>query len=137
MIHTTQLMKVNRRQRLAVKGLTKFAVIGLAAFTVLFGVSATSHAASFACDKAQSTTEHQICQQSVLNDADVKMATTYHILRHLVPMGTRSMIQDEQVKWLALRDQCQENIPCLKQVYQMRQQKLDLHMERIYQQGPF
>lgn len=94
-------------------------------------------AASFNCAKAQSKTEHQICETQSLNDADVKMATTYNIVRRLVPMGTRSMIQTEQVSWLKLRDECQNNVDCLKHMYQMRQQKLELHMDRIYKQGPF
>ncbi|HRM50687.1 MAG TPA: hypothetical protein PL094_00965, partial [Acinetobacter johnsonii] len=62
-----------------------------------------AQAASFNCDKAKTTTEHAICEYRQINDADVKMATTYTILKRLVPMGTRGMIQDEQVKWLSLR----------------------------------
>ena len=72
-----------------------------------------------------------------VNDADVKMATTFYIIKRLVPMGTRGVIQDEQVKWLQLRDQCGHSIRCLSEVYQMRQQKLDIYMARIYEQGPF
>ena len=98
---------------------------------------AFSHAASFPCEKSQTATEHAICQHLQLNDADVKMATTYNILRKLVPMGTRGVIQDQQVKWLQLRDQCHDNLKCLIEVYNMRQQKLDLYMQKIYQQGPF
>ena len=52
-------------------------------------------------------------------------------------MGTRGVIQDEQVKWLQLRDQCGHSIRCLSEVYQMRQQKLDIYMARVYEQGPF
>ena len=52
-------------------------------------------------------------------------------------MGTRGAIQDQQVKWLQMRDQCQDNVSCLGDVYAMRQQKLDLYMNRVYQQGPF
>lgn len=94
-------------------------------------------AASFNCSRAETKTEQRICDNLSLNDADVKMATTYNIVRRLVPMGTRSVIRTEQVKWLSLRDQCQDNVACLKQIYDMRQQKLDQHMERIYRQGPF
>lgn len=96
-----------------------------------------SSAASFNCQRAVSKTEHAICEHRILNDADVQMATTYNILRRLVPMGNRSMIQTEQVKWLNLRDQCQDSLDCLKNLYQMRQQRLDLHLDRIYKQGPF
>ena len=96
-----------------------------------------SEAASFNCARAATKAEHQICNTLSLNDADVKMATTYNIVRRLVPMGTRSVIQTEQTKWLSLRDQCQDNIQCLKQTYDMRQQKLEQYMERVYRQGPF
>ncbi len=46
-----------------------------------------------------------------------KMATTYTILKRLVPMGTRGLIQDEQVKWLSLRDRCGASQRCLMDVY--------------------
>lgn len=107
---------------------------------VLFsGISLMSnaYAASFKCEHAQTQTEHAVCEHRVLNDADVKMATTYNIIRRLVPMGTRGAIQDQQVKWLQLRDQCRDNVTCLTDVYKMRQQKLDMYMERVYKQGPF
>lgn len=94
-------------------------------------------AASFPCERAKSKTEFTICENRILNDADVKLATTYHILKRLVPMGNRAIIQEQQVKWLRLRDECQDAVGCLQGMYQMRQQALDLHMNRIYQQGPF
>ncbi|MGE8557142.1 MULTISPECIES: lysozyme inhibitor LprI family protein [unclassified Acinetobacter] len=100
-------------------------------------LSGSGYAASFNCDKAQTQTEHAICEYRAVNDADVKMATTYNIIKRLVPMGTRGVIQDEQVKWLQLRDQCGNSSRCLIEVYKMRQQKLDLHMDRVYKQGPF
>ncbi len=103
----------------------------------LLGGISISHAASFNCERAQTQTEHTVCEQLSLNDADVKMATTYNIIRKLVPMGTRGVIQDQQVKWLQLRDQCQDNVNCLTEVYKMRQQKLDIYMNNIYRQGPF
>lgn len=103
--------------------------------TSMFMISA--HAASFNCAQAKTKTEHRICENMSLNDADVKMATTYTIIRHLVPMGTRGAIQDEQVKWQIQRNQCQDDLQCLKTSYQKRQQALDLHMDRIYKQGPF
>lgn len=96
-----------------------------------------SHAASFNCDKAITVTEQAICENRSLNDKDVKMTTTYNIVRKLVPMGTRAQIQDQQVKWLQLRNQCQEYVSCLSDVYNMRQQKLDIYLNQIYQQGPF
>lgn len=100
-------------------------------------ISVPAFAASFDCDRSKSVTEKTICEHKGLNDADVKMATTYQILRRLVPMGTRSIIQNEQVKWLELRDQCSSHLECLRNVYQMRQQKLEIHLDRIYKLGPY
>ncbi len=108
-----------------------------AALFLCSAFSFTIYAASFNCDKARTEVEHAVCEYRVINDADVKMATTYNILKRLVPMGTRGVIQDEQVKWLQLRDQCGNSSRCLSEVYKMRQQKLDLYMDRIYKQGPF
>jgi uncharacterized protein len=65
------------------------------------------------------------------------MSTSYHILRRMVPMGTRSVIQRDQVKWLQFRDRCQESVSCLSQVYNMRQQQIDLQFQRIYKLGPY
>ena len=106
-------------------------------YCLILGSWSITHAASFDCERAQTKTEHAVCSERAINDADVKMATTYNIVRKLVPMGNRGVIQDQQVKWLQLRDQCQDNSKCLLEVYKMRQQKLDLEMNRIYKQGPF
>ena len=78
-------------------------------FIIFVGLSSSTiaNAASFNCEHAQTKSEHAICEHRSLNDADVKMATTYTIIRKLVPMGTRGVIQDQQVKWLQLRNQCQ------------------------------
>ena len=112
-------------------------VLHLFVGVVLSVLATSSYAASFNCDKARTATEHAICDTRTVNDADVKMATTYNIIKRLVPMGTRGMIQDEQVKWLQLRDQCGDSSRCLSEVYNMRQQKLDMYMDRVYKQGPF
>ncbi len=113
----------------------KLFIICTVGFLSLF--SGSVYAASFNCDKVATVTEHAICQHRSINDADVKMATSYNILKRLLPMGTRSVIQDEQVKWLQLRDQCGNSSHCLTEVYKMRQQKLNLYLERVYQHGPF
>lgn len=119
------------------RGDTLMKILILLSLLGLVAAATTAQAASFDCQRAETLTEKAICNHNGLNDADVKMATTYNILRKLVPMGTRSVIQEEQVKWLQLRNQCQDNINCLLDVYKMRQQKLDLHLSRIYKMGPF
>ncbi|QIO07552.1 lysozyme inhibitor LprI family protein [Acinetobacter shaoyimingii] len=106
-------------------------------FICMFGFNIHAQAASFNCKSAKTSTEKQVCKTLSLNDADVKMSTTYNIIRHLVPMGTRGAIQDEQAAWLKQRNLCGAKITCLSQRYQERQQKLDQHMQRIYALGPF
>ena len=103
--------------------------------TALFNVA--GYAASFDCTRAETVTEHKICHQLNLNDADVKMATTYRIVSRLVAMGTRSQIRDEQFRWLELRDRCGTSVDCLTQVYNLRQQKLEDHLNQVYQRAPF
>lgn len=41
-----------------------------------------------------------ICKNRSLNDADVKMATTYQIVLHALPMGGRDNQKDTQQQWL-------------------------------------
>lgn len=100
-------------------------------------LSVAGHAASFPCEKVKTQTEHAICEHRAVNDADVKMATTYRIVSRLVAMGTRSQIRDEQLRWLELRDRCGASVDCLTQVYNLRQQKLEYHLNQVYQRAPF
>lgn len=106
-------------------------------FIIACMFTAKSYAASFDCSRATIQTEHAICENLDVNDADVRMATSYKIVNKLMPMGTRSAIRDEQIKWLAMRDRCGTGVPCLKEVYKMRQQQLDIYLQRVYKQGPF
>lgn len=57
-------------------------------------------AASFSCNAAKTKTELSICKNRSLNDADVKMATTYQIVLHALPMGGRDNQKDTQQQWL-------------------------------------
>ena len=50
---------------------------------------AQTQAASFSCKTAKLKTEKQVCSHQSLNDADVKLATTYQIILHALPMGGR------------------------------------------------
>lgn len=109
---------------------------GLLAITCLLPVS--TFAASFDCQKANLPTEKAICQYRSLNDQDVKMATTFNILTHLLPMGGRDALKDEQRLWLQQRNRCAAKVTCIASQYQQRQTQLDdLLQTRVYQQGPF
>lgn len=108
--------------------------------TIFIGValSGAASAASFPCNKAQLRSEKTICQTLSLNDADVKMATTYNIILHALPMGGRDSEKGAQYQWLKQRNACGSNVSCLTSSYASRQQHLDsIIQNRILSQGPF
>lgn len=95
-------------------------------------------AASFECQKAQYKAEKTICKNQILNDQDVKLATTFNILTHVLPMGGRDALRDEQQYWLKQRNYCGTQVSCISSNYKKRQQQLDqLLQERVYSKGPF
>lgn len=101
-------------------------------------LAALAFAASFDCQKASLSAEKAVCQYRNLNDADVKMVTTFNILTHVLPMGGRDALRDEQQVWLKQRNACGGKVSCIARHYQQRQTQLDeLLQTRVYQQGPF
>lgn len=101
-------------------------------------MSSHVQAASFSCEKASLKAEKTICQVRALNDADVKMATTYTIVLHALPMGGRDQQKDLQWQWLKSRNACEANTWCLRSAYQQRQKQLDRIVQiRILSHGPF
>ncbi|MCH2002461.1 lysozyme inhibitor LprI family protein [Acinetobacter seifertii] len=95
-------------------------------------------AASFSCNAAKTKTELSICKNRSLNDADVKMATTYQIVLHALPMGGRDNQKDTQQQWLKKRNACAANVSCISKAYQQRQQQLDsILQDRVLSHGPF
>ncbi len=94
-------------------------------------------AASFDCRKARSSDEKAICANRDLNDQDVRMGQLYDITRHLVPMGGRGAIMDDQTAWLRARRTCGANQACLARSYDNRIRQLNTVMDRVYSQGPF
>jgi len=103
----------------------------------LLGAGAAS-AASFDCNRARTPDEKAICADRTLNDQDVRMAQLYDIVRHLVPMGTRGAIMDEQTVWLRQRHACGANRACIGRAYARRIAQLNRVLEeRVYVNGPF
>lgn len=85
-----------------------------------------ARAASFDCGAAElKPDEKAICDTLSLNDADVKMATTFEILAALLPMGARGAMQERQTKWLEERHACAADADCLKTAYETRMKELD------------
>lgn len=89
----------------------------------IFGVDAK--AASFDCSRADlAADETAICETLALNDMDVRMATTFELLRELLPMGSRTTIEERQITWLAERKACEGNTDCIAQAYASRIKEL-------------
>ena len=82
-------------------------------------------AASFVCEKTDlAADEKAICDNRMLNDQDVKMATTFDILTQLMAMGARDTLRDEQSQWLKKRQECAADVACLTSAYEERMKRL-------------
>jgi uncharacterized protein len=106
-----------------------FTATALAALTLGLALPTLPHtasAASFDCDKANlAADEKVICDTRTLNDADVKMVTTFDILTSLLAMGNRDKMKDEQSAWLKKRQACGEDVECIRAAYGERLKQLD------------
>ncbi len=97
----------------------------LTAAAFLFCTAGISHAASFDCEaKELKPDEKAICDNRALNDADVKMVTTFDLLSGLLAMGSRGTMQDEQTAWLKKRQECSADVACIQAAYDTRLKQL-------------
>ncbi|WP_431322787.1 lysozyme inhibitor LprI family protein [Rhizobium sp. YTU87027] len=105
----------------------------LFATSILFvGLTGASHSASFDCEaKELKPDEKVICENRALNDADVKMVTTFDLLSGLMAMGSRGTLQDEQTAWLKKRQECGSDAACIKAAYDERLKQLDETYKKI------
>lgn len=72
-----------------------------------------------------------------LQKQDVKMTTLFEVSGHLMTMGGRGAMQDQQVEWLSKRHQCKTNLSCLRKSYAKRIDELNQGLGGIYQRGSF
>ncbi|HWT58982.1 MAG TPA: lysozyme inhibitor LprI family protein [Rhizobium sp.] len=94
-------------------------------FAISIFASDRAQAASFDCDaKELKPDEKTICDNRALNDADVKMVTTFDLLSGLLAMGARGTLQDEQTAWLKKRQECAAVAVCIKAAYDERLKQL-------------
>ena len=96
-----------------------------------------AQAASFNCNRARTPDELTICATLKLNDQDVRMAQLYDIAQHLVAMGGRGAIQDDQQAWLVKRRACGADRTCLARAYTRRLAELNKVLQRAYDRAPF
>jgi uncharacterized protein len=95
-------------------------------------ISSIANAASFNCEnKELKPDEKAICDTRALNDADVKMVTTFDLLSGLMAMGARGALQDEQTAWLKTRQTCGADASCIKAAYEERLRQLDETYKKI------
>jgi len=98
-------------------------VLSLAAGS--FSGATPAAAASFDCEKAELAPDEQaICDNRALNDADVRMVTTFELLSGLLAMGARGTMQDDQIAWLARRQACGADVACIQSAYDERMKVL-------------
>lgn len=99
---------------------------------ISFGIAGTSQAASFDCEAQNlKPDEKTICDVRALNDADVKMVTTFDLLSGLLAMGSRGTLQDQQTEWLKKRQSCSADVGCLKSSYEERLKQLNEAYKQI------
>jgi uncharacterized protein len=108
---------------------SKFAVTTLAgalsAIILAPMLAGPAGAASFDCEKTDlAADEKVICDTRSLNDADVKMATTFDILTSLLAMGNRDQLREAQSAWLKTRQACGGDMTCLTGAYETRLKQL-------------
>ena len=96
-----------------------------------------AQAASFDCAKARAADDKAVCASMALSDLDVKMATLFEVATHLVGMGQRGMLQDDQRQFLKERAACGADSACLTRAYDARIKVLTQVLQAIYSRGPF
>ncbi|WP_339487458.1 lysozyme inhibitor LprI family protein [Pseudomonas sp. RL_5y_Pfl2_70] len=84
-------------------------------------------ASAMDCTKAASVVEKAICADKPLYELDAQMGAAYRKLIKAAP--GQAEVKKAQRQWLKERDQCVEDVTCLKQRYQDRLQAL--HAEWI------
>ena len=104
---------------------------------VAVGLAANASAASFNCAKARAPDEKAICADRRLNDMDVEMAVRLDVAKHLVAMGQRGALMDDQSSWLQARHSCRSDKACLIRHYHDRMLEIRGVLERIYRKGPY
>lgn len=108
-----------------------------AAILIMGAGCGAAHAASFDCATAKAADEKAVCSSLALNDLDVRMATLYEVATHLVAMGQRGVLQDQQREFLKTRAACSINKICISNAYKARIGEIENVLQSIYSKGPF
>ena len=105
---------------------SRLAAMGIIGIMLAPTLPMTAAAASFDCEGTDlAADEKVICDTRALNDADVKMVTTFDILTSLLAMGNRDTLREEQSEWLKKRQACGADAACLTNAYAERMKQLN------------
>ena len=105
--------------------MTRFSTALALALLLVPGATTGAAAASFDCETPElKADEKAICETRALNDADVRMVTTFELLSGLLAMGARGSLQDEQSAWLQKRQACGADTACIAAAYEERMKQL-------------
>lgn len=80
-------------------------------------------APAFDCAKARSAAERRICSDAVLRGYDRELAGAWKRARAQSP--DRKALEADQQQWLRKRDECGDDLSCLRMTYSRRQVALD------------
>ena len=89
------------------------------------------------CAKASGTTERTICGTPSLLQADARMTAYFEIATQFVAMGTRGNLQDSQLAFPAVRDQCGADKACILAAYKKQTAPLEAVIARVKSHGPY
>lgn len=85
---------------------------------VLLAASGVTHASSFDCTSAASPSEKAICADPYTSSLDQKLGELWTTT--LPKVADPKALKSDQRQWLKQRNQCSDNLSCLRTKYQMR-----------------
>ena len=89
------------------------------------------------CAKITNATQRAICGTPSLLQADARMTAYFEIATQFVAMGTRGNLQDSQVAFAAVLDQCGTDKACILAAYKKQMAPLEAVIARVKTHGPF
>ncbi|HPE61270.1 MAG TPA: lysozyme inhibitor LprI family protein [Thiolinea sp.] len=85
---------------------------------LLSPLSLPAQAASFDCGKAESVAEKAVCADVNVSALDDLLALAYAKTQASAP--NQEVLKEQQTAWIAERDDCKDELACLKATYQTR-----------------
>ncbi|QJI45390.1 DUF1311 domain-containing protein [Pseudomonas sp. ADAK2] len=95
----------------------RFTTLGAALLAPL-AFSTVTHASSFDCANATSPSEKTICADAYTSNLDKKLGELWSVT--LAKVADPKALKTDQRQWLKQRNQCADNLSCLRHKYRMR-----------------